>query len=741
YGINISDSGTNNNRVLGNYIGTDVNGTNDLGNSSCGIIIQTGAKSNTIGGTISGARNIISGNDSTGVYITSNNTDNNVVLGNYIGTDVTGAIDLGNSWDGIRVGNGAEFNFIGGEISGSGNIISGNDMSGVLIYNSGTANNFVFGNYIGTDVNGTSNLGNLSKGIYIFNSAQSNTIGGTISGQANIIAFNGDGGVVIAGNSSDYNRISGNSIFSNTGLGIDLDENGVSPNDVGDVDTGPNEGMNFPTIFIQQSGINSYSISGTSASSIDVEIYIVNNSTASVTADPTGYGEGYEYLSSTTTDVSGDFLVEGQVLPSDCILTGIVIDGDGNTSEFGPNSYITPNTLSVTITNSAPATIMQDETDVLLANLDLSADLDNVVWTDLQVTGTGTGIDTDIIAIKVYADNGDLEFSSTTDTEIGTGTFTGGVADIDITNQSVTSTSSVYFVTVDVSGATEIIGNTCSISISNTTNFTICAPDTVATFTPYNSGTITFTDNPDLVVVTPNDLATGSTRAGTEDLIFEVLSIATQHETATLTALDIDLIGTGDDNDISTVKVYLDDGDGDFSPADDSIIGTGTFTIKSASIDIADQELSETAKIYYIVMDISEDAVNDHTIGIRCEDNSYFSITAPDTISNSEFPFESNLTTIMNYADTLDNMKVYPNPWKTGCGVEYISFVELTENVKIRIFNISGELVIETDADNQPKWFWHLKNQDGNRIASGVYLYVITNDQGEKKKGKIAVIK
>ncbi|MCD6578845.1 hypothetical protein J7L48_05170, partial [bacterium] len=635
-GVYITDSGTDNNVVLGNYIGTDVSGTLGLGNSSSGIYIQDGAQSNTIGGTIAGAKNVISGNTNYGVYLGGSGTDNNVILGNYIGTDVTGTVDLGNTWSGIQLFTGSKstiiggtiagarniisgnngginiygtgtdnnqirgnyigtdvsgtadlgnsnygvyitgnpkFNMVGGTMAGSGNVISGND-EGIIIRGTNSMDNQVFGNYIGTAADGTGNLGNSQNGVYIYGGAHSNTIGGTISGMANIIAFSGWDGVYVADNATDNNRISGNSIFSNTGLGIDLAANGVTPNDAGDNDTGPNENLNFPVITdIVQTGIDTYTINGTAAASIEVELYIVNNSTAGVTADPTGYGEGYEYYTTLITDGSGNFSLPGMNLSSGDIFSSLAIDGSGNTSEFSKNKAISSNTVTISINDDAPVSQMQGAADVLMSNFTLSADADNAIWTNIKVEGNGTNIDTDISSIEIYKDNGNGIFSSAEDTPLGNGIFASGISNIDITDQNITATTSLYFIAIDLN-SNGSIGNTFDISISDSSNFSILVPDTMANFSPFTSGSVLITDGPDPITVLPADHAVTTTKAGIKDQLFEKLTFNTLKETATLSVIKTDLIGTGDDNDITDVKIYLDNGDDSFSVADDTLIGT-----------------------------------------------------------------------------------------------------------------------------------------------------------------------
>lgn len=154
------------NKIQGNYIGTDVTGTVDLGNGETGVTVV--GSENEIGGVVPGAGNLISGNDRDGVLVVL--STGNSVQGNLIGTDVTGTVALRNTFNGVVV-QGASGNTIGGTVAGARNVISGNGRAGVMIENvfefETTSNNLVQGNFIGTDVTGTKPLGNSHHGIEV----------------------------------------------------------------------------------------------------------------------------------------------------------------------------------------------------------------------------------------------------------------------------------------------------------------------------------------------------------------------------------------------------------------------------------------------------------------------------------------------------------------------------------------------------------------------------------------------
>jgi hypothetical protein len=238
-GIEITGNG---NTVAGNYIGLDATGGVALANGEQGIDVS--GANNAIGGTGPFDRNVISGNASHGVMLAGGGATANRVIGNYIGTDLNGTLDLGNA-DGVRIQNGAHGNTIGGTTAAERNVISGNE-DGIEIRNAVSTPNIVAGNYIGTTAGGAGPLGNSESGIEV--TSANNTIGGTAPGAGNTIAFNGQDGVMVDNLTTTGVAILGNVIHSNTGTGIDLADNGPTPNDGGDVDSGPNNLQNFPVL-------------------------------------------------------------------------------------------------------------------------------------------------------------------------------------------------------------------------------------------------------------------------------------------------------------------------------------------------------------------------------------------------------------------------------------------------------------------------------------------------------------
>jgi hypothetical protein len=345
--IGIYINGGTNSIVAGNLIGTNAAGDDPLKNSF-GIIVGGGG--NTIGGTVAGSRNIISGNSVEGVRIIG---DSSIVQGNYIGTDITGTKALGNcraeKGAGVRIwGRG---NVLGGRTPAAGNVISGNYSIGVAIDYPDmiplASRNRVEGNWIGTQADGSSPLGNQGAGVMVTLGAGHNTIGGAVDGAGNVIAFNGDDGVRIITEVTG-NLITRNSIYANVRLGINLvggveDANGVTTNDPGDADTGPNNLQNYPVLSSVVGG-SSLSVQGrlnsTPNSAFTLEFF------ATPVSGSPGPGEGQTYLGWKTvqTDASGNVSFNATIgvpVSQGRSITATATDSLGNTSEFSASVIVT----------------------------------------------------------------------------------------------------------------------------------------------------------------------------------------------------------------------------------------------------------------------------------------------------------------------------------------------------------------------------------------------------------------
>ena len=232
-GVAITGSGSDDNVVLGNYIGTDTTGTFAIGNGAAGVSILNDP-GNTIGGTTGGSRNVISGN---AVGVSISGSAGTFVAGNFIGTDLRGTAAVGNSIAGVVVSD-SSATTIGFATALGRNVISGNLGDGVDVLNA-SVGTIVLGNYIGVDETGTQPLGNGGDGVRLFLSPET-TIGGSAQGAGNVISANEDVGVSIQGSSSSGGAILGNLIGTDyTGaIALGNGTDGVDLDDMSDVTIG-----------------------------------------------------------------------------------------------------------------------------------------------------------------------------------------------------------------------------------------------------------------------------------------------------------------------------------------------------------------------------------------------------------------------------------------------------------------------------------------------------------------------
>jgi hypothetical protein len=339
-GILISGYYSNGNTIQGNYIGVTASGSAPLGNQA-GITI--GSSYNLVGGTVLAARNVISASVDSGVIV-QDFTAGNVIQGNYVGTDASGLIGLGNANYGVQLFGYNQNQLVGGSSEGSRNVISGNRVGVGLVFQFGPPHNsLIQGNYIGAGADGKTPVGNSGAGIELVY-AIDNTVGGLGPGEGNLIAFNGGpgcrfqrGGSAVDISALIGNTIRGNSIFSNGGLGIDLDGDGVTANDAGDSDIGTNYLQNFPTINSVVSSSNQTTISG-SLNSTPNKTYAIDFY-SSASCDPSGYGQGAAPFGRMNVTTGADGNVDfsktvNSLLPVGRVITATATDSGGNTSEF-----------------------------------------------------------------------------------------------------------------------------------------------------------------------------------------------------------------------------------------------------------------------------------------------------------------------------------------------------------------------------------------------------------------------
>lgn len=299
-GVEIRDAGSDFNTIAGNIIGLDITGQNAIPNTFNGILFKSNATGNLAGtsNSDSAEQNIISGNIDNGVQILD--TNGNEVIGNIIGLNSSGTVAIPNQSDGVEIDNSYN-NFVGD------NIISGNNLAGVYLTDGLAIQNIISGNIIGLDAAQSSSIGNGTFGVYTINNASINYIGadtvviGSYTVEPNIISGNTLDGIAIESNTI-RNQISANNVWNNGGLGIDLNNNGVTINDIGDGDTTGNNLQNYPMLSTAVDS-GTLQVDGTLDSSSNTTFAV--EFFANQSCDPSLYGEGQQYLGSTTVTTNG----------------------------------------------------------------------------------------------------------------------------------------------------------------------------------------------------------------------------------------------------------------------------------------------------------------------------------------------------------------------------------------------------------------------------------------------------
>lgn len=302
------------NLVKGNLIGLDVTGTvpTDPDSSPGGIGIILRGDHNVVGGTEPEARNVISGNRSGGVIIAYNPysrddiTADNVIQGNFIGTDESGLRPVPNGRFGVEITGSSANNVIGGSEPGAGNLIAYHALHGVELH-------------LGFPTSGTGNA------------------------------------------------ILGNSIYANGGLGIELGDDNVSANDAGDTDSGPNNLQNYPVLdaadFVAGLVKVRGTLKGVENTNYRIEFF------GDTAADGSGFGEGRVFLGAASfvagADGTAAFDVRWSYPAGTRIVSATATDPDGNTSEFSKAVTIAGVPASQVLNISSRGRVLLDDNVII----------------------------------------------------------------------------------------------------------------------------------------------------------------------------------------------------------------------------------------------------------------------------------------------------------------------------------------------------------------------------------------
>ena len=342
HGIFINGSGAN--TIQGCWVGLNVLGTAAAANAQ-GIWIANSAN-NVVGGNTSNQRNAISGNTANGLVLSS--ATGTVVKGNYFGLAATGTAAVANGDSGIVLLGNSTGTLIGGTAAGEANFIAGNNgtaggaAAGVSIQSATATGSVIQGNVLGLNASQSAAIASVGFGIYSV--AANTTIGGTTAGMGNVITAYSLDGIAVAGASATGVSIQRNSIYGNTGIGIDLADNGATANDGAKTAGQGNQLMDHPVFTSATLSGTTLTLTGYVGSAASQSTFATSRVEVFVSDASSAFGQGQTYLGFVTADASGNFSasitgVTGVTIGSSAI-TGTATDGSGNTSEFGANATI-----------------------------------------------------------------------------------------------------------------------------------------------------------------------------------------------------------------------------------------------------------------------------------------------------------------------------------------------------------------------------------------------------------------
>ena len=561
-GIRLDTAGGN--TVTANWLGTDSTGAAAAQNNQQGLFIEN-VPGNQVGGTDPADRNVFSGNGLRGILVAGTSASGNMIEGNYVGTNSDGTAPVPNDI-GIYF-NDAPDNTVGGTAIGAGNVVSGNDVIGVYFVGNDAARNIVKGNTIGLNADRSGPLGNTGPGISTFE-ADDTVIGGTENGAANVISANDTGIGLHSG--STGTEIRRNSIYDNTGLGINLNNNpppSVDPND-GAVGAGANNGLDYPifTSALLESG--TLSVTGYVGSApgqvafanVEVDVFVGDNDPADQNGEvivgdglSEPHGEGPTYIDTCTAAADGtfdcDLTVPGTVsLTGGDFITGLAHDAANNTSEFGLLH------------------VVEDDADLVITKvLDPStlgpfAEGDSVTYL-LTVTNNGPLNATNVAATDTYPTSkltlGTATPSAPTTYNSGSGLWTIG------TLNSGASATLTLAGTVKAGTAGDVVTNSVTAATGDQTDPTTAGDDLNEVFTV-------------LPFLSIDDVSELETNSGTTTITFTVsinqavgyditFGIDTDDDTATTADSDYVAISSGsgtlDSGDTTTTIVVTVNGD------------------------------------------------------------------------------------------------------------------------------------------------------------------------------------
>ncbi|MCA9127761.1 MAG: cadherin-like domain-containing protein [Planctomycetales bacterium] len=587
--------------IRANHLGVDAAGTAALPSMQHGIVAFD-ATSFTLGGTSEDDRNILGGMQRAGIWV--HGVTQATIQNNYfgLGADDTTLFDSGTNTSGsARDAVYLWQNAAANQIDLLDNVIVNHGRNGLLIVDS--ANVTVQGNHIGITPNETL-AGNASAGVLV-SSGTNIRIGGVNTGEGNVIAGNGGTAIAVGASMVTPVPILGNLIYGNADRGIDLNADGITANDFGDADTGPNDLQNYPVLqYANSDGVGSINILGTlnsgASTTYRLEFF------ATDTGDGSGHGEAERFLgfTSVTTDGSGNATFSVN-------LSAVVVDGEfvtatatkdlgagnyGGTSEFALNLLASTVNDAPVLTAPGAALTATEQTNLVIHGTGFSvSDADEANSGAIATLSVGEGALTIVVGdsgVTIDSGNGtgNVQISGTIAqiNNLLTGTGTGTITYLNSSDTPSATTTLTVKVNDQGNTGTDpgLTGDATSEEGTNSVTINITPVNDAPTIAVnagavVNEGGQVVIDNTVLSGSDPDDSAVELTYSVTAGLLNGQLesTLAPGVAISSFTQDDVDngrivYVHNGSETTSDTFDFALADGGEDGAPA-----ATGTFSI------------------------------------------------------------------------------------------------------------------------------------------------------------------
>lgn len=317
-----------------------------------------------------------------------------------------------------------------------------------------------------------------------------------------------------------------------------------------------------------------------------------------------------------------------------------------------------PTSMYATAYASAPATVTQGASNVVMLSLGLWMQSFTGSLSQLTITRSGSGLDTDVSRIKLYHDanaNGVLDIAF--DTQLTSGVFSGATASLAFGAQALTVSTKTFFVTYDFS-TTAQGGDTVGALIGSPGAFTIAAPNGVSSQgIPIQSANSAVVPTQNGVFIAAQDKAPAFLRQAATGQYMLDLTMNTTSNAVLMSGVTFKALGTAADADIVRLRVFYDaDDNGILNPALDTEVASlgNPFVGGTASVNFTPaQAITSVSRRYMVSVDVKDFADSTKTFGLSVASATELSIPAPNYIVNAGFPINSSIVPILKIPDTL----------------------------------------------------------------------------------------